>query len=67
MVSQAAVTLTRDSIPAPSVHRYTVNNSQHGSITVVPVTVPLDDEERAYVGRLWAEDWDSPEDAIYDD
>ncbi len=27
-----------------------------------------DDEEamRAYVSRLWADDWDSPEDSIYD-
>lgn len=24
------------------------------------------DGERSYVSRLWAEDWDSPEDAIYD-
>jgi hypothetical protein len=23
--------------------------------------------ERAYVSRLWAEDWDSPEDAVYDE
>jgi hypothetical protein len=23
--------------------------------------------DRAYVSRLWAEDWDSPEDAIYDE
>lgn len=28
-----------------------------------------DDAEagRAYVSRLWAEDWDSPEDAVYDE
>jgi hypothetical protein len=31
-----------------------------------------DDQEddeliRAYVSRLWAEDWDSPEDSVYDD
>jgi len=29
-----------------------------------------DDDEaamRAYVSRLWAEDWDSPEDSVYDD
>lgn len=25
------------------------------------------EDERAYVSRLWAEDWDSPEDAAYDD
>lgn len=25
-----------------------------------------DEEVRAYVSRLWAEDWDSPEDAVYD-
>lgn len=24
-------------------------------------------DERAYVSRLWAEDWDSPEDSIYDE
>ena len=24
-------------------------------------------DERAYVSRLWAEDWDNPEDAIYDE
>ena len=24
-------------------------------------------DERAYVSPLWAEDWDSPEDAIYDE
>lgn len=23
--------------------------------------------DRMYVSTLWAEDWDSPEDAIYDD
>jgi hypothetical protein len=23
-------------------------------------------DERAYVSRLWAEDWDSPEDSVYD-
>jgi hypothetical protein len=23
-------------------------------------------DERAYVSRLWAEDWDSPEDSAYD-
>lgn len=23
--------------------------------------------DRAYVSRLWAEDWDSPEDAVYDE
>ena len=27
----------------------------------------VDDDIRAYVSRLWAEDWDSPEDALYDD
>lgn len=28
---------------------------------------PTDDEfMRSYVSRLWAEDWDSPEDAVYD-
>lgn len=26
----------------------------------------LDADMRAYVSRLWAEDWDSPEDAVYD-
>lgn len=25
-----------------------------------------DEEMRAYVSALWAEDWDSPEDGIYD-
>jgi hypothetical protein len=25
------------------------------------------DDERAYVSRLWAEDWDSPEDTVYDE
>lgn len=25
-----------------------------------------DDDERAYVSRLWAEDWDSPEDTAND-
>ena len=25
------------------------------------------DDERAYVSRLWAEDWDSPEDSAYDE
>lgn len=24
-------------------------------------------DERAYVSRLWAEDWDSPEDSAYDE
>lgn len=24
-------------------------------------------DERAYVSRLWAEDWDSPEDSVYDE
>jgi hypothetical protein len=32
--------------------------------------VSLDDQEdldlRSYVSRLWAEDWDSPEDSVYD-
>lgn len=28
---------------------------------------PTDDElMRGYVSQLWAEDWDSPEDAVYD-
>jgi hypothetical protein len=26
-----------------------------------------DDDVRAYVSRLWAEDWDSAEDSVYDD
>lgn len=26
----------------------------------------VDEDVRAYVSRLWAEDWDSPEDQIYD-
>ncbi|GIH72675.1 hypothetical protein Mth01_49280 [Sphaerimonospora thailandensis] len=26
-----------------------------------------DEHVRAYVSRLWAEDWDNPEDALYDD
>jgi hypothetical protein len=26
-----------------------------------------ENDERAYVSRLWAEDWDCPEDAVYDD
>lgn len=26
----------------------------------------LEADMRAYVSRLWAEDWDSPEDAVYD-
>jgi hypothetical protein len=26
-----------------------------------------DHDERAYVSRLWAEDWDCPEDAAYND
>lgn len=24
-------------------------------------------DERAYVSRLWGEDWDSPEDSVYDE
>jgi hypothetical protein len=24
-------------------------------------------DERAYVSRLWAEDWNSPEDSVYDE
>jgi hypothetical protein len=43
-----------------------------GSV-VVPADTPemvhedSDDHVRAYVSRLWAEDWDSPEDSLYDD
>lgn len=29
-------------------------------------TFAEDSAERAYVSRLWAEDWDSPEDTAYD-
>ena len=38
-------------------------------ITRWDVFADADDEvdERAYVSRLWAEDWDSTEDAIYDE
>lgn len=28
---------------------------------------PDDEDVRAYVSRQWADEWDSPEDAIYDD
>jgi hypothetical protein len=28
---------------------------------------PEADQDRKYVSRLWAEDWDSPEDSQYDD
>lgn len=32
-----------------------------------PVRIDFDDEMiRAYVSRLWSEDWDSPEDTVYD-
>ncbi|MBN9098864.1 MAG: hypothetical protein J0I49_12240 [Pseudonocardia sp.] len=37
---------------------------QSSQIPVHPVMT--DGEERAYVSRLWAEDWDSDEDAVYD-
>lgn len=28
---------------------------------------PKKDVFRSYVSRLWAEDWDSPEDSVYDE
>lgn len=38
--------------------------------TTILVTGPVvdegDEDVRAYVSRLWAEDWDSDDDAIYD-
>jgi hypothetical protein len=46
------------------------NTGRQQEAAAVKRVLGHDDDEaamRAYVSRLWAEDWDSPEDAIYDD
>jgi len=34
--------------------------------TDVPTAAVADSDARDYISRLWAEDWNSPEDAVYD-
>ena len=48
--------------------------STEGKLVTIPVAVPElpepadrdDSAIRDYVSRLWASDWDGPEDAVYD-
>lgn len=68
MVSQVLTTITRRSVPTPGQFVYKLTPPPAGSVTYYPVVVPEDHDytERDYVTALWAEDWNSPEDAIYD-
>lgn len=57
-------TLNRTAIPARRGSSYLFSSGSSNTMTQ-QVTLP-EASERAYVSRLWAEDWDSAEDAIYD-
>lgn len=67
MVSAGLMTITTNAIPRGRTDlRYELSNDT-GALTIQqPVVVQDEVSERAYVSRLWAEDWDSPEDSIYD-
>lgn len=58
--------LTSEAGPA---HSFSPGAAVATSATVVSVERPMDPAEidvRTYVSHLWAEDWDSEDDAIYD-
>lgn len=67
MVSAGVMTITTSALPRErSDLRYELSN--HTGAITIQRTMILDEEvtERGYVSRLWAADWDSPEDSIYD-
>lgn len=48
-------------------NRYTTHT--HGGVSIMSIkSTDRDDDHamREYVSELWAEDWDSPEDSVYD-
>jgi len=47
--------------------RSSLSYSVGSSAVYVPDDDEADGDVRAYVSRLWAEDWDCEDDAIYDD
>lgn len=67
MVSTGVMTITTGAIPRErSDLRYELSNHT-GAITIQrPMILEDEASERGYVSRLWAEDWDSAEDSIYD-
>lgn len=67
MVSAGLMTITTSAIPRTRKDlRYELKNDT-GALTInQPVVVEGESSERAYVSRLWSEDWDSPEDSVYD-
>lgn len=64
MIMKYRTTLDRNAIPSRTKATYVL--SAGPSSTVDHITLPIEESERAYVSHLWAQDWNSPEDAAYD-
>lgn len=46
--------------------RESIHTSEFIRVEDVPTAAVADSDARDYVSQLWAEDWNSPEDAVYD-
>lgn len=66
MSTSFETTLRRDAIPSPTGSAQYVLSGGRSTTVEQVVSLPIDQGERGYVSALWAQDWDSAEDAGYD-
>lgn len=68
MVNAGVMTISSQAIPRRRNDLRYEFSPLTGAITIEQTVVIREDApERDYVSQLWAEDWNSPEDAIYDE